>query len=79
MFVPLTRSKRLRRHCVPRKIPGTRHLITGFFMSNFIPDLNDPRTRGWGGHEYEYDYGDDRGYFIFSWLGFIVLFALPFT
>ena len=40
-------------------------------MSNFIPDLNDPRTRGWGGHEYEYDYGDDRGYFIFSWLGFI--------
>lgn len=48
-------------------------------MSNFIPDLNDPRTRGWGGHEYEYDYGDDRGYFIFSWLGFIVLFALPFT
>lgn len=46
-------------------------------MSNFIPDLNDPRTRGWGGHEY--DYGDDRGYFIFSWLGFIVLFALPFT
>lgn len=48
-------------------------------MSNFIPDLNDPRTRGWGGHEYEYDCGDDRGYFIFSWLGFIVLFALPFT
>lgn len=48
-------------------------------MSNFIPDLNDPRTRGWGGHEYEYDCGNDRGYFIFSWLGFIVLFALPFT
>lgn len=46
-------------------------------MPNFIPDLNDPRTRGWGGHEY--DYGSDRGYFIFSWLGFIVLFALPFT
>ena len=40
-------------------------------MSNFIPDLNDPRTRGWGGHEYEYDCGDGRGYFIFSWLGFI--------
>lgn len=45
-------------------------------MSDFAPDLDDPRTRGWGGHAYSLHSRDaDDGFSFLSW--FVIYFLPP--
>ena len=48
-------------------------------MTGFIPDLDDPRTRGWGGHDASLCSRDaDDGFSLRSWL-FHIINSLSFT